>query len=301
VGQEILAQADYLMFTGSSETGAQLAEQAGRRLIGFSAELGGKNPMIITKTADIDNAVEGAVRACYSNSGQLCISIERIYVEKPIAADFSAKFAKRVSAMKLGSAYDFSTEMGSLASADQVDTAQRHVEDATSKGAVVLAGGRRRPDLGPFFFEPTVLSGVADGMESFAGETFGPVVAVYPVDSVDEAIKEANNTEYGLNASVFAGSSEEGRKIAAELRAGTVNLNEGYAAAWGSTAAPMGGMGKSGVGRRHGPEGLLKYTEPQTIAEQRVIGLGGIKGVPQGLFLRTVPAFVKSLKFLPGR
>jgi succinate-semialdehyde dehydrogenase/glutarate-semialdehyde dehydrogenase len=301
VGQEILAQADYLMFTGSSETGAQLAEQAGRRLIGFSAELGGKNPMIITKSADLDNAVEGAVRACYSNSGQLCISIERIYVEKPIAADFSAKFAQRVSAMKLGSTYDFSTEMGSLASADQVDTAERHVEDAKSKGAVVLAGGHRRPDLGPFFFEPTVLSGVADGMESFAGETFGPVVAVYPVDSVDEAIKEANNTEYGLNASVFAGSSDEGRKIAAELRAGTVNINEGYAAAWGSTAAPMGGMGKSGVGRRHGAEGLLKYTEPQTIAEQRLIGLGGIKGVPQGLFLRTVPAFVKSLKFLPGR
>src|SRR3546814_21138740 len=119
VGQEILAQADYLMFTGSSETGAQLAAQAGRRLIGFSAELGGKNPMIITKTADIDNAVEGAVRACFSNSGQLCISIERIYVEKPIADEFSAKFAQRVSAMKMGKSYDFSTEMGALASAEQ--------------------------------------------------------------------------------------------------------------------------------------------------------------------------------------
>ncbi|OZG30633.1 succinic semialdehyde dehydrogenase [Williamsia sp. 1138] len=301
VGQAIVAKADYLMFTGSSATGAQLAEQCGRRLIGFSAELGGKNPMIITKTADIDNAVEGAVRACYSNSGQLCISIERIYVENPVAEEFSAKFAKRVASMKLGSAYDFTTEMGSLASAAQVDTVAAHVADAKDKGAVVLAGGNRRDDLGPFFFEPTVLTGVAEGMECFAAETFGPLVAIYPVDTVAEAVKRANDTEYGLNASVFAGSSDEGRKIAAELRAGTVNLNEGYAAAWGSTAAPMGGMGISGVGRRHGAEGLLKYTEPQTVAEQRVIGLGGIKGVPRGLFLRIVPTFIKSLKFLPGR
>ncbi|HEY9315765.1 succinic semialdehyde dehydrogenase [Williamsia sp.] len=301
VGQAIVAQADYLMFTGSSATGAQLAEQAGRRLIGFSAELGGKNPMIVTRSADVDKAVEGAVRASYSNSGQLCISIERIYVENPVAADFSAKFARRVAAMTLGSAYDFSTEMGSLASAAQVDTIEAHVEDAKGKGAVVLAGGKRRPDLGPFFYEPTVLSGVDDGMDCYAEETFGPLVSIYPVDSVDEAIKRANDTEYGLNASVFAGSSEEARKIAAELRAGTVNINEGYAAAWGSTAAPMGGMGRSGVGRRHGVEGLLKYTEPQTVAEQRIIGLGGIKGVPRSLFMRIVPAFVKALRFLPGR
>lgn len=301
VGQAIVANADYLMFTGSSATGAQLAEQCGRRLIGFSAELGGKNPMIITKTADIDNAVEGAVRACYSNSGQLCISIERIYVENQVAEEFSAKFAQRVAGMKLGGVYDFSTEMGSLASAAQVDAVAEHVADAKAKGAVVLAGGNRRDDLGPFFFEPTVLSGVTDGMDCFADETFGPLVSIYPVDTVTEAIEWANDTEYGLNASVFAGSPDEGRKIAAELRAGTVNLNEGYAAAWGSTAAPMGGMGKSGIGRRHGAEGLLKYTEPQTVAEQRVIGLGGIKGVPRGLFLRIVPAFVKSLKFLPGR
>lgn len=301
VGQAIVAHADYLMFTGSSATGAQLAEQAGRRLIGFSAELGGKNPMIVTKTADIDKAVEGAVRACYSNSGQLCISIERIYVENSAAADFAAKFARRVAGMTIGSAYDFSTEMGSLASAAQVDTIEAHVEDAKAKGATVLAGGRRRPDLGPFFYEPTVLAGVEEGMDCYAAETFGPLVSIYPVESVDEAIERANDTEYGLNASVFAGSSEEARKIAAELRAGTVNINEGYAAAWGSTAAPMGGMGRSGVGRRHGVEGLLKYTEPQTVAEQRIIGLGGIKGVPRSLFMRIVPVFVKSLKFLPGR
>ncbi|GGF15595.1 succinic semialdehyde dehydrogenase [Williamsia phyllosphaerae] len=301
VGQAIAETADYLMFTGSSQTGATLAEQAGRRLIGFSAELGGKNPMIVTEGADIDRAVEGAARACYSNSGQLCIAIERLYVEKPVADEFSRKFAAKVSAMKVAPAYDFGSDMGSLASAAQVDVIDEHVADATSKGATVLAGGKKLADLGPFFYAPTVLSGVNEHMTCFATETFGPLVSIYEVDSVDEAIKLANDTDYGLNASVFAGDSAQAREIGAQLRVGTVNINEGYAAAWGSTAAPMGGMGISGVGRRHGNEGILKYTEPQTIATQRVIGIDGIRGVPRKLFLKLVPTSMKALRFLPGR
>ncbi|MDR2281476.1 MAG: aldehyde dehydrogenase family protein, partial [Gordonia sp. (in: high G+C Gram-positive bacteria)] len=301
VGQAIVATTDYLMFTGSSATGATLAAQAGKRLIGFSAELGGKNPMIITDGVNIDDAVAGAARACYSNSGQLCISIERIYVERSIADEFTAKFAEHVKNMTLAGTYDFNADMGSLASAQQIETVQAHVDDAVAKGAKVLAGGRKRADLGPFFYEPTVLENVSDEMTCFADETFGPLVSIYPVDSVDEAIKRANDTEYGLNASVYAGSTAQAQKIAEQLRAGTVNINEGYAAAWGSTAAPMGGMGVSGVGRRHGQEGLLKYTEPQTIATQRVIGLAGIKGIPQGLFLKLTPTLLRSLKYLPGR
>ncbi|GEE00480.1 putative succinate-semialdehyde dehydrogenase [NADP(+)] [Gordonia spumicola] len=301
VGQAIVATTDYLMFTGSSATGATLASQAGKRLIGFSAELGGKNPMIITAGVNIDDAVAGAARACFSNSGQLCISIERIYVERSISDEFTAKFADYVKNMTLAAVYDFTADMGSLASAQQIDTVQAHVDDAVAKGAKVLAGGRKRADLGPFFYEPTVLGDVSDEMTCFADETFGPLVSIYPVDSVDEAIKRANDTEYGLNASVFAGSTSQAQKIAEQLRAGTVNINEGYAAAWGSTAAPMGGMGVSGVGRRHGVEGLLKYTEPQTIATQRVIGLDGVKGIPQSLFLKLTPTLLRSLKYLPGR
>lgn len=301
VGQAIMASTNYVMFTGSSETGATLAEQAGRRLIGFSAELGGKNPMVVTASADIANAVRGAARASYSNSGQLCISIERIYVDKKIADDFAERFAAYVSTMKLSASYDFSADMGSLASAAQIETAEAHVEDAVAKGAKVLAGGKRRADLGPFFFEPTVLTNVTDDMVCFANETFGPVVSIYPVDSTDEAIKLANDTDYGLNASVFAGSSAEAQEVAEQLRAGTVNINEGYAAAWASTAAPMGGMGISGMGRRHGDEGLLKYTEPQTIAEQRFIGIDRMPVVPTSIYRAITPTAVRALKYLPGR
>ena len=129
-----------------------------------------------------------------------------------------------------------------------------------------MAGGRHRPDLGSLFFEPTVLAGVTPEMDVCRGETFGPVVAVYPVASDDEAVALANDSDYGLNASVYCGDTGRGRAIARRLQAGTVNVNDGYASAWASVDAPMGGMKASGLGRRHGREGLLKYTEPQTIA-----------------------------------
>ena len=255
VGSAIVDNCDYLMFTGSSATGATLAEQCGRRLIGFSAELGGKNPMIVTKDADLPRAAKAALRACFSNAGQLCIAIERIYVEREVAEQFTAAFTAHIRGMTLSTAYDFSADMGSLISEDQMKTVVGHVEDAKGKGAKVIAGGHKRPDIGPTFFEPTVLTDVTDEMDCARNETFGPVVSIYPVDSVEEAIEKANDSEYGLNASVWAGSKAQGEAIAARLRTGTVNVDEGYALAFGSTAAPMGGMKSSGVGRRHGPRG----------------------------------------------
>ncbi|MET0315572.1 MAG: succinic semialdehyde dehydrogenase, partial [Rhodococcus fascians] len=246
VGTAIVNKCDFLMFTGSSATGATLAEQCGRRLIGFSAELGGKNPMIVTKDANLDEVAKAATRACYSNAGQLCISIERIYVEKPVAAEFTDKFAAQVRAMKLAGGYDFDADMGSLISEDQVKAVRNHVDDAKVKGAKVIAGGNARPDIGPLFYEPTVLTGVTDEMDCARAETFGPLVSIYPVADVDEAIAKANDTEYGLNASVWAGTKAAGEAIAVRLRSGTVNVDEGYAPTFGSTAAPMGGMGASG-------------------------------------------------------
>ncbi|MFN8089997.1 MAG: succinic semialdehyde dehydrogenase [Mycobacterium sp.] len=301
VGTAITEQCDYLMFTGSSATGSQLAEHAGRRLIGFSAELGGKNAMIITRGANLDKVAKAATRACFSNAGQLCISIERIYVEKDIADEFTQKFGDAVRKMKLGTAYDFSVDMGSLISEGQLKTVSAHVDDATSKGAKVIAGGKARPDIGPLFYEPTVLADVTPEMECAANETFGPLVSIYPVIDVEEAIEKANDTEYGLNASVWAGSTAEGQKIAARLRSGTVNVDEGYAFAWGSLSAPMGGMGLSGVGRRHGPEGLLKYTESQTIATARVLNLDPPFGMPAVMWQKALLPIVRSVMMLPGR
>ena len=301
VGTAILDNSDYLMFTGSTATGRLLAEQCGRRLIGFSAELGGKNAMIVTQGANLGKAAKAATRACFSNAGQLCISIERIYVEKDIADEFTAKFAEAVRKMTLGTGYDFSADMGSLISEGQLETVSQHVDDAKAKGATVIAGGEARPDIGPLFYEPTVLSDVTPEMECAATETFGPLVSIYPVSDVEEAIEKANDTEYGLNASVWAATTADGEAIAARLRSGTVNVNEGYAFAWGSLSAPMGGMGLSGVGRRHGAEGLLKYTESQTIATARVLNLDPPPGVPPTVWQKSLLPIVQTVMRLPGR
>ena len=301
VGTAIVEHCDYLMFTGSTATGRTLAEQCGRRLIGFSAELGGKNPMIVTKDADLDTAAKAATRACFSNAGQLCISIERIYVEREAAGEFTAKFGERVRSMNLSAAYDFTADMGSLISEDQIKTVSGHVDDARAKGAKVIAGGNARPDIGPLFFEPTVLTGVTDEMECARNETFGPLVSIYPVDSVAEAIEKANDTEYGLNASVWAGSKSEGEAIAAQINSGTVNVDEGYALAFGSTAAPMGGMKASGVGRRHGADGILKYTESQTVSTARVLNLDPPLGIPQTFWQKALTPLVQTIQKLPGR
>ncbi|MEG8181608.1 succinate-semialdehyde dehydrogenase (NADP(+)) [Nocardia terpenica] len=301
VGTAIVDACDYLMFTGSSDTGRILAQQCGRRLIGFSAELGGKNPMIVTRGANLDKAAKAAVRACFSNAGQLCISIERLYVERAVAEEFTTKFVAAVQAAKLGAAYDHSADIGSLISEAQVETVAKHVADATSKGAEVLVGGHARPDIGPLFFEPTVLAEVTDEMECGRNETFGPLVSIYPVADVEEAIARANDTEYGLNASVWAATKSEGERIAARLHAGTVCVDEGYAPAWGSTAAPMGGMGISGVGRRHGPDGLLKFTEPQTVVVTRFLNLDAPFGFSQQRWQQVLMLVARGQRFLPGR
>ena len=166
-----------------------------------------------------------------------------------------------------GSALDFSTDVGSLTSAAQLDRVRAHVEDAVAKGATVLAGGKARPDLGPFFFEPTVLSGVTSEMACFADETFGPVVAIHRFDGEADAIAAANASAFGLNASIFSGSRRRARAVADHIDAGSVNINEGYRGSFGSVDAPMGGMKQSGLGRRNGPEGILRFTDARTVSE----------------------------------
>jgi succinate-semialdehyde dehydrogenase / glutarate-semialdehyde dehydrogenase len=265
-GGALVDTADYVGFTGSTATGRVVAARAAERLIGYSLELGGKNPMIVMADADLDVTVPGALSACFANAGQVCLCAERMYVHRKRYDEFVERFAIATGELRLGAAYDYSAEIGSLISPRQLATVKGHVDDAVAHGASPVVGGRERPDLGPSFYEPTVLTGVQAGMKCFADETFGPVVAVRAFDDEDEAVALANATDYGLNASVWGRDARRASALGRRLRAGTVNVNDGFGAAYASIDAPMGGMGKSGVGRRHGAEGLLKYTEAQTLA-----------------------------------
>ncbi|MEV5608257.1 succinic semialdehyde dehydrogenase [Streptomyces sp. NPDC052225] len=271
VGPELVKHADYVSFTGSTRTGREVAQGAAARLVGVSLELGGKNAMLVLKDADVEKAAAGAVRACFSSAGQLCISIERLYVHESIADAFLERFAARTKGMRLGKSLAYGADMGSLVGERQLETVTRHVDEAVAKGAVLVAGGVARPDIGPYFFEPTILDGVEAPMAVCGEETFGPVVSVYRFTDEDEVVDIANATPYGLNSSVWTKDAKRGHEVAARLRTGTVNINEGYAPAYGSVQAPMGGMKDSGLGRRHGSEGILKYTEAQTVAHQRVM------------------------------
>lgn len=272
VGPMVTDRADYVMFTGSTAVGRQVAARCGERLVGCSMELGGKNAMVVCPDAPIGRAAAIAVAASFANTGQLCISMERIYVHTDVYDEFVREFVRRTDALTLGAQIGWGADVGSLISAKQLARVTEHVDDAVARGATLLAGGRARPDIGPYFYSPTILADVSEDMVLCFTETFGPVVSVYRVASVDEAVERANSTDYGLNASVVTGSVRNGREIAARLHAGTVNINEGYGAAWASIDAPMGGFRASGLGRRHGPEGLLKYTESKNIAVQRVQG-----------------------------
>ncbi|MEU6989897.1 succinic semialdehyde dehydrogenase [Streptomyces sp. NPDC046465] len=296
VGPELVKHADYVSFTGSTRTGREVAQGAAARLVGVSLELGGKNAMLVLHDADIDKAAAGAVRACFSSAGQLCISIERLYVHEAVADRFVERFAERAKAMRLGKSLAYGADMGSLVGERQLETVTRHVEEAVAKGATLVAGGVARPDIGPYFFEPTILDGVEAPMAVCTEETFGPVVSIYRFTDENEAVELANATPYGLNSSVWTKDSSRGRKVAARLRTGTVNVNEGFAPAYGSVQSPMGGMKDSGLGRRHGSEGILKFTEAQTVATQRIMPLAPSFGLDDEKYAAFMSTSLKVMK-----
>lgn len=271
LGTPMIERSDYICFTGSTATGKIVAKQCAERLIGCSLELGGKNPILVLRDADIERAAEGAVRATFSNAGQLCVSTERMFVADQIYDRFVARFVARTKAMTLGTAMEWDVDMGSLISQDQLDTVTAHVEDAVAKGATVLAGGRARPDLGPYFYEPTILEGVTPEMTCFGNETFGPVISIYRFHDEADAVARANEGEYGLNAAIYTRDGARGRAIARQIKCGTVNVNEAFGATFASIDSPMGGMRESGMGRRQGSEGIHRYTESQAVATQRLL------------------------------
>ncbi len=300
LGPPLIERIDYLMFTGSTEVGRKVASQAAERLIPSSMELGGKNAMLVLQDANLGRALEGAERAMFSNAGQLCISVERLLVHEKIADEFVGRLVERVRNMKVGAGLNYDYEMGSLISEKQLETVKEHIREAVEKGATVLAGGRARPDIGPYFHEPTLLGDVREGMTLFADETFGPVVAVSTFSFEDEAVARANASRFGLNFSVWTRDIKRGRDLAQHLEAGTVNVNEGYIAAWGSVDAPMGGLKDSGIGRRHGAAGIQKYTEAQTVAVQRLLPIAPHGLVGPKVFTKGITAGLRLLRSIPG-
>ena len=221
-------------------------------------------------------------------------------MQRAIYDRFVTRFTARAAEMTLGASFDYDVDLGSLASQQQLDTVQAHVGDALAKGARLLTGGRHRPDIGPYFYEPTVLEDVNAEMTLCAEETFGPVVAVYPFEDEEEVLERVNATRYGLNASLWTADPDRAEKLATRIQAGTVNINEAYAAAWGSMDAPMGGFKDSGIGRRHGAEGILKYTEAQTVAVQRLMPIAAPEGLEEEGYSRLMSNALWLLKRIPG-
>ncbi len=248
--------------------------------------------MYVADDADLDRAAEGVVRDCFGNSGHACVSMERLILHEKIADAFLDRFVDRVRRLKLGAGLDYEADLGSIASQGQFDVLVQHVEDAVAKGATVLAGGKPRPDVGPLFHEPTVLDGVPPEAVCYGEETFGPLVSVYRVSSDAEAVKFANDTPFGLNASVWSKDRRRATRIARRIASGTVVINEAYTVGWGSVASPMGGMKASGLGRRHGAAGILRFTESQTIAAQK-IGLGILMERGGGFYSKAMTTTLK--------
>ncbi len=301
-GGALVDACDFIQFTGSEKTGKIVMKRAADTLTPVSLELGGKDPMIVLRDANVERAVNGAADGGLLTTGQICMSIERVYVEEPIYDEFVSRLAERVGELRQGDdGRSCTADVGAMTTPTQLEIVSDHVEDAREKGAEVLTGGRHRPDIGPWFYEPTVLAGVTSAMACRAEETFGPVVSVYRVRSDEEAVTLANDSRYGLNASIWTRDVARGRRLAEAVRAGTVNINDGYAAAWASIAAPMGGMKSSGVGRRHGAEGIHKYTESQNVAVQRLVGFAAPHRVTDEQWARALTLALITLKRLGVR
>ncbi|QLG51209.1 succinic semialdehyde dehydrogenase [Natrinema halophilum] len=299
VGPALIDRVDYVSFTGSTETGRSVAERAGRNLIGCSLELGGKNPLLVLDDADVEEAARGAVQACFTNAGQLCLAAERLYVADAVYDEFLDAFVEETRRLTLGTGFDFADDVGSLIDGDQLERVESHVEDARDRGATVLTGGRRRPDVGPFCYEPTILTDVDPDATAACEETFGPVVSVESVPDVATGIERANDSDYGLNASVWTGNRTRGVAVAREIDCGTVCVNDAYISGWASVDAPMGGFGDSGLGRRHGREGIERYLESRTITTSRIGPLDAPPGIPVSWYARGMFALTRLQHRLP--
>jgi acyl-CoA reductase-like NAD-dependent aldehyde dehydrogenase len=263
-GAALVDHADMIMFTGSTGTGKKIMAKAAETLTPVSLELGGKDPMIVLKDADVERAANMAVQWGMSNSGQICMSVERVYVEEPVYDEFVSKVVGKTKALRQGApAGAGSVDVGAMTFPPQLDKVEAHVKDAVEKGARVLTGGRRGEGPGRFY-EPTVLVDVDHTMDCMTEETFGPTLPIMKVRDEDEAVRMANDSGYGLNSSVFTRDLEKGERIARQVEAGSTCVNDALMN-YLAQEAPFAGMKGSGIGARHSAAGIRKYSQPQTI------------------------------------
>jgi len=266
-GEALVDHADMIAFTGSVETGKRVMHRATDRLIPVSLELGGKDPMIVLKDADIERAAGACVWGALMNSGQICISIERVYVEAPIYQIFVDNVVARVKAVRQGKSAD-EIDIGCMTSEAQLKKVAAQVDDARAKGAKALSGGQRNPSLPGYYYEPTVLVDVDHSMNIMSDETFGPVIPIMRVKDAAEAVRLANDSRYGLSASIFSRDKAAAASIADKLESGAVCVNDSLVNFLVLEAA-MGGRKDSGFGSRHGAEGIRKYCQQKTIVVDR--------------------------------
>lgn len=258
------ANIDKMIFTGSVATGKKVAQAAAARLLPVVLELGGKDPMIVLDDADVNVTSSAAVWGAFMNAGQTCLSVERCYVHESIYEKFLAACVEKARKLRPGAGTDPNTDIGPMIHERQLRTVKAHVEDAVARGARLLAGGTPLPQLGPNFFAPTLLADVTHDMDIMREETFGPVLPVRSFKTDDEAVALANDSEFGLAASVWSGNKHRGEALAHRINAGAVLVND-VVCSFGISEAPHGGIKASGIGRTHGRFGLEEMVWPKYI------------------------------------
>ena len=265
----LIDEADYVQFTGSERTGKLVMKRAAETLTPVSLELGGKDPMIVTRDANLERAVNATAWGGLANSGQICISIERVYVEEPVYDRFLDGLRTKIEDLRMGADDSgYTAEIGAMTSPAQVEIVSEQVEEARAAGARVLTGGRRGDGPGDWY-EPTLLADTDHSMKVMREETFGPVIAVMKVDDVEQAIELANDTTYGLGSSVFAGDAAEGERIGRRLDAGHCNVND-VLINYNVLGLPMGGWKRSGIGTRHGSQGIRRFCRTKALTVPRL-------------------------------
>src|SRR5579884_2747520 len=297
-GAALIEHVDCVMFTGSNRSGAKVYAEAAARMIPCYLELGGKDPMIVLADANLDRAANAAAFYSMNNGGQVCISVERVYVEEPVYDEFVRKVTDNVRKLRQGEPGEAGTvDVGAVTFPPQLDIVDEHVREAVDKGAKVLVGGHPRPGAGRFY-EPTVLVDVDHSMKIMREETFGPTLPIMKVRDAEEALRLANDSAYGLQASVWTRDVEKGEALARRIEAGVVTVNDAQVN-YTALNLPMGGWKSSGLGTRHGAAGIRKYTKVQSLLVTKVAPKRDIHMFPYTRFRTRM--LQRLLRFLYGR